>query len=131
MTFKLKTRHALLAAALVTAPAAALAQDVEAQANQVAAEAQDLDQAANELATTIDDQAARDATAGGEGDREGERDRGDDDGFPWGLLGLLGLAGLLGLKGRDRDRHDHVDRTGYDRTTTGTRTTAGDTDRRL
>ncbi|WP_375427920.1 WGxxGxxG family protein [uncultured Sphingomonas sp.] len=30
--------------------------------------------------------------------------RGDDDGFPWDLLGLLGLAGLLGLRRRD----DHV-----------------------
>ena len=127
MTFKLKTRHALLAAALVTAPAGALAQnDVQAQTNQVAAEAEDLDQAAQELANTTEQQAARDdAAADGEGDRDGDR---DDKDFPWGLLGLLGLAGLLGLKGRDRD--DHIDRRDYDRTT-GTRTTTGDTDRRL
>ena len=126
MTYKLKAKHALLAAALVAAPAAAPAQNVEDEANQVAAEARDLDQAADQLANTADEQAVRDDRADG---REGER-RDDDDGFPWGLLGLLGLAGLLGLKGRDRDDH-HVDRRDYDRTTTGTRTAAGDTDRRL
>lgn len=129
MTFRLKTRHALLAAALVAAPGAALAQnDVEGQANQVAAEAQDLQQASDNLTNTVetDQLAADDADAArdGEGDRDRGRD-GDDD-FPWGLLGLLGLAGLLGLKGRDKDDH----RRDYDRTATGTRTTA-DTDRRL
>jgi len=30
-------------------------------------------------------------------------DQGDDNDFPWDLLGLLGLAGLFGLKRRDRD----------------------------
>lgn len=30
---------------------------------------------------------------------------GDDDRFPWGLLGLLGLAGLIPRKPRER-RHD-------------------------
>lgn len=30
------------------------------------------------------------------------RSEGQDNDFPWDLLGLLGLAGLLGLK-----RHDH------------------------
>ena len=140
MTYKLRTRHALLAAAaLVALPGAALAQnDVEAQANQVAAEAQDLAQASNELANTVDTQQAADegAAAGegreGEGDREDRRDRDDKD-FPWGLLGLLGLAGLLGLKRRD-DHHHHVDR--HDRmggpgTGTTTGTARGGTDTRL
>ncbi len=132
MTFRLKTRHALLAAALITAPGAALAQnDVDAQANQVAAEAQDLTQASNDLATTLDQQAADAAIADGE-NRDRDRDRrGDDDGFPWGLLGLLGLAGLLGMKRRDDD-HRRVDRTDYDRTAgTRTGTTTGGTDGRL
>ncbi|CAN5250860.1 hypothetical protein BH24PSE1_BH24PSE1_08610 [soil metagenome] len=130
MTFRLKTRHALLAAAVITAPGAALAQNnVEAQANQVAAEAQDLTQASNDLATTLDQQAADAAIADGE-DRDRERDRDDDD-FPWGLLGLLGLAGLLGMKRRDDD-HRRVDRTDYDRTAgTRTGTTTGGTDGRL
>jgi MYXO-CTERM domain-containing protein len=130
MTFRLKTRHALLAAALITAPGVALAQnDVDAQANQVAAEAQDLTQASNDLATTLDQQAADAAIADGE-DRDRERDRDDDD-FPWGLLGLLGLAGLLGLKRRDDDHH-RADRTDFDRTAgTRTGTTAGGTDPRL
>ncbi len=126
MTFRLKTRHALLAAALITAPGVALAQnDVDAQANQVAAEAQDLTQASNDLATTLDQQAADGAIADGE-----DRDRDDDD-FPWGLLGLIGLAGLLGMKRRDDD-HKRVDRTDYDRTAgTRTGTTTGGTDGRL
>ena len=32
------------------------------------------------------------------------RSEGENDSFPWDLLGLLGLAGLLGL--RKRDHHD-------------------------
>ncbi|MDQ3482492.1 MAG: WGxxGxxG-CTERM domain-containing protein [Pseudomonadota bacterium] len=131
MTFRLKTRHALLAAALITAPGAALAQNnVEAQANQVAAEAQDLTQASNDLSTTLDQQAAEEAAIADGEDRDRERDRDDDD-FPWGLLGLLGLAGLLGMKRRDDD-HRRVDRTDYDRTAgTRTGTTTGGTDGRL
>ena len=121
MTFDLHAKHALLAATLIAAPGAALAQNqVEAQANQVAAEAQDLAQASNELTNTLEaEEQAGDARAA---DGTGDRDQDDDD-FPWGLLGLLGLAGLLGLKGRDRDHHHRVDRD-HDRTTTtgGTRT---------
>lgn len=30
-------------------------------------------------------------------------EKGEDKGFPWGLLGLLGLAGLLGMGGRKRE----------------------------
>ena len=134
-----KTRQALLAAALLVTPAAALAQnDVTAQANQVAEEAQDLQQASNALATTV---AQEQETADRDAARDDGRDRHDrdeDDGFPWGLLGLLGLAGLLGLKRRDDDhrRHVDVDRRDYDRTTTtgtstGTRGTGADTDTRL
>ncbi len=33
------------------------------------------------------------------------REREDDNDFPWGLLGLLGLAGLLGRKRQERDIH--------------------------
>lgn len=32
------------------------------------------------------------------------RSEGQDNDFPWDLLGLLGLAGLLGLKRGDTDR---------------------------
>ena len=52
------------------------------------------------------------ALAQGTGDDTGvatetqeRRAEGQDNDFPWDLLGLLGLAGLLGLKRRDRDHH--------------------------
>ena len=133
MTHFSKTKCALLASALLIAPAAALAQnDVNDQANRVAEEAQDLQQATNTLTQTVANDADAAAAAGRDGDRDRDHDD-DDDGGKWGLLGLLGLAGLLGLKRRD-DRH--VDRRDYDRTTTTGTTTRGgtrgtDTDTRL
>lgn len=37
------------------------------------------------------------------------RSEGQDNDFPWDLLGLLGLAGLLGLRrGNDRDTRVHT-----------------------
>lgn len=33
------------------------------------------------------------------------RSEGQDNDFPWDLLGLLGLAGLLGLRRRDAEDH--------------------------
>lgn len=124
---KLSTRTTTFAAAIALAlPGAAIAQNnVSSQANDVAQTAQQLEQEANTLAS-----AAEPDTAAGreEGDRRGEDRRGgDDDDFPWGLLGLLGLAGLLGLKRRDDGRHDRD----YARTTATGDRTGTTTDRRL
>ena len=35
------------------------------------------------------------------------RAEGQDNDFPWDLLGLLGLAGLLGLRRRDNHHNNH------------------------
>ena len=132
MIFKLGTKHALVAASLIMAPGVALAQNqVEAQANKVAAEAKDLQQATNTLSATVQNQDGDATAARHDGDdRDRHHDRDDDgDSGKWGLLGLLGLAGLLGLRRRDHDHHHHVDRD-YDRTTTtaGTTRTSRGTD---
>ena len=125
MNFKLKTKHALLAAALLAAPGVAFADnDVADQANKVTAEAQDLQQASNNLAMTVDQQSAGDNVRAADNDGDRSHSDGDDhDGFPWGLLGLLGVAGLFGLKRREDDHHHHVDHRDYD--PAATRTTAG------
>ena len=124
MTRIARTTQALLATALVAAPATALAQNsVEKQVNAVAEEAKDLQAATNSLNNKLEaeqrnnDAAAAAAATDGHGDRDGDRDgdRGrdrdddDDDGGKWGLLGLLGLAGLLGLRRNDHHHHDHRD----------------------
>ena len=131
MTMITKKQALLAAAAIIAVPGVAVAQNqVEAQANKVAAEAQDLQQATNTLSATVAN-TADDATredGDHDGDRRNDRDHDDDDGGKWGLLGLLGLAGLLGLK--RRDDHVHVDRRDH-RTTTGTRTGSDTTDTRL
>lgn len=113
---KIKT-HALLAAAALALPGAALAQnDVTDQANQVAESAEELQQEANKLNDAVtEDAALAEATAndtldGDLNDRVGDRDDDGDEG-KWGLLGLLGLAGLLGMKRRDNDVHVHRDTT--------------------
>jgi hypothetical protein len=41
----------------------------------------------------------------------GDGRAGDNDSFPWGLLGLLGLAGLIPRKRRDDRVVDRTDRT--------------------
>jgi MYXO-CTERM domain-containing protein len=120
---------ALLAASLVTLPAALSAQTdpaVSRQANKVAAEANKLTSetaklnnvVANETQAAQNNNAAYAASNGvNNGDDDGDHHRDRDDGHgKWGLLGLLGLAGLLGLRRRndhlghhDAGRRDHDD----------------------
>ncbi|MEO7635021.1 MAG: hypothetical protein ABIS38_05180 [Sphingomicrobium sp.] len=109
--------QALLATALVAAPATGFAQNsVSKQAEEVADKAQDLQAATNTLNAKLDAERRAAATdvADRDGDRDGDRrdghdrDGDDDDGGKLGLLGLLGLAGLLGLRRRDDHAgHDH------------------------
>jgi MYXO-CTERM domain-containing protein len=132
MRFTVKTSCALLGAALVAAPASALAKDdpVAKQANQVSAEAKELGNAVTKLNNTVANESRPDrdqtiAYSNDQSNTDGDRnDHHDDDLGKWGLLGLLGLAGLLGLKRRDdRDRAYRTDGPGYEDATT-TRSTA-------
>ena len=121
--------QALLATALVAAPAAALAQNaVSDQAEEVAAKAEDLQAATNTLNNEVGEEQRVAAEANADGavrDADGDRDRDDDDdGGEWGWLGLLGLAGLLGLRRRDDHLH-HEDRRDHRNSGTTTRPAAG------
>ena len=94
-----RLKYAFLVSALLTLPAAAVAQnELTEQASEVTEQAQQLQNEADELANMAASSNDVSATT------LANRDRDDDDGFDWGLLGLLGLAGLLGLK-RDRNHH--------------------------
>lgn len=110
MTSTLKSGALLWAAALLTVPSVATAQDnVSASSTTVANETlpdpaatdlgNDLGTASNteEMALPVDNALANDVALA-----ESVRHEEDND-FPWGLLGLLGLAGLLGRK-----KHDDV-----------------------
>lgn len=118
MSFIRKSKHLLLACALVAAPSGVIAQNsIDDQANKVAEEAEDLQRASNQLSQTVaeNQNAVRDAEDRSSSSRD--HDDGDDDGDSgrWGLLGLLGLAGLLGLKRQNRDHdydRDRVNRAG-------------------
>ena len=90
--------HMAAGAALILIAAPAVAQDnVVEGVEQVTEKAEDVQQQADDLTNDLTD------------DREVARERDDDDGFDWGLLGLLGLAGLLGLRKRDNHGDIHVD----------------------
>lgn len=105
----------MIAATMVlAAPAAAQDNAVTATNDTAAAEAAAADplatdanlatDPANGLATdTLPPPATTEAADVNYG--EPADDDGDDDGFPWGLLGLLGLAGLIPRKPAVR-RHD-------------------------
>ena len=105
-----KSARLLWAAALLTIPSVATAQDnVTASSTPVANETltdpaitdlgNDLGTASNteEMALPVDNALANDVALAQAVPPEEDKD------FPWGLLGLLGLAGLLGRK-----KHDDV-----------------------
>ena len=113
MLLTLKHGRVLCAAALLTFPSVAIAQDnasTLANADAAVANSAIVDPALNDpMATDMGTANGMDTTAMPMDDTlandmalantvEPER---DDKDFPWGLLGLLGLAGLMGRKKRD------------------------------